>query len=192
MRLEQADQFRAVEPHDAAVLDLLLPGARQQRPIDRLPGLRPDRADCLVQRRPPRAPAPWQPGEGPERGGVLKVEGQFLVAELAVLLEERTAQYRLRGQAVPSGLLHAVAAQVGCGQADERRMLVEPRRRLLQLAADLVFGEQIEYAGLDSAVVAHCRLRRAGSPWSQHPESTRNRRRPPAQKGRFHRYCKTL
>jgi hypothetical protein len=35
-------------------------------------------------------------------------------------------------------------------------------RGLLQLAADLVFGEQIEYAGLDSAVLAHCRLRRGG------------------------------
>src|SRR3954469_440724 len=37
-------------------------------------------------------------------------------------------------------------------------MLIQPRRGLLQLAADLVFGEDIEYAGLDSAVLAHCRL----------------------------------
>jgi hypothetical protein len=87
------------------------------------------------------------------------VEGQFLVAELAVLFEKRTAQHRLRGEALPPGLLHAVAAQVPCHQANERRMLVQPRRRFLQLAADLVFGEEIEYAGLDSAVLAHCRLR---------------------------------
>src|SRR3954451_2060623 len=40
-----------------------------------------------------------------------------------------------------------------------RLRFVQPRRRFLQLAADLVFGEEIEYAGLDSAVLAHCRLR---------------------------------
>src|SRR3954468_15804665 len=39
-------------------------------------------------------------------------------------------------------------------------MLIQPRRGLLQLAADLVLGEQIKYAGLDSAVLAHYRLRR--------------------------------
>ncbi len=42
------------------------------------------------------------------------MEGQFLVAQLAVLLEKRTAQHRLSGQTVPSGLLHPVAAQVRC------------------------------------------------------------------------------
>src|SRR3954471_16436426 len=49
-------------------------------------------------------------GKGPERGGVLEMEGQFLVAQLAVLLEKRTAQHRLSGQTVSSGLLHPVAA----------------------------------------------------------------------------------
>src|SRR4051812_30514650 len=39
-------------------------------------------------------------------------------------------------------------------------MLIQPRRSLLQLAADLVLGEQIKYAGLDSAFLAHYRLRR--------------------------------
>src|SRR3954470_15698564 len=38
--------------------------------------------------------------------GILEMEGQFLVAQLAVLLEKRTAQHRLSGQTVPSGLLH--------------------------------------------------------------------------------------
>src|SRR3954468_12099974 len=41
-------------------------------------------------------------------------KGQFLVAQLAVLLEKRTAQHRLSGQTVSSGLLHLVAAQVRC------------------------------------------------------------------------------
>jgi hypothetical protein len=39
-------------------------------------------------------------------------------------------------------------------------MLIQPRRGLLQLAADLVLGEPIKYAGLDSAFLAHYRLRR--------------------------------
>jgi len=72
------------------------------------------------------------------------MEGQFLVAQLAGLLEKRTAQHRLCRKAVPSGLLHAVAAQVRCDQAEQGRMLIQPRRRLLQLAADLVLGEHIE------------------------------------------------
>src|SRR3954447_16576212 len=53
------------------------------------------------------------------------MEGQFLVAQLPVLLEERTAQHRLRRQALPSGLLHPVAAQVPCHKAEQRRMLVQ-------------------------------------------------------------------
>src|SRR3954447_1534419 len=105
---------RAVEAHDAAVLNLVLPGARQQPSIDRLPGLGADRADRLVQHRFLRAPRPRQAGEGPERGGVLEMEGQLLVAQLAVLLEKRTAQHRLCGQTVSSRLLHPIAAQVGC------------------------------------------------------------------------------
>src|SRR5271170_6114622 len=39
-------------------------------------------------------------------------------------------------------------------------MLVQPERHSLQLAADLVLGEEIEYAGLDGAFLTHCRLRR--------------------------------
>ena len=39
-------------------------------------------------------------------------------------------------------------------------MLIQPLRHRLQLAADLVPGEKIEYAGLDGAFLAHCRLRR--------------------------------
>src|ERR1044071_2758845 len=49
---------------------------------------------------------------------VLEMEGQFLVAQLPVLLEQRTAQYRLSGQAVPSRLLNPIAAQVRCTRPD--------------------------------------------------------------------------
>ena len=38
-------------------------------------------------------------------------------------------------------------------------MLVQPVRHGFQLTADLVSGEKIEYAGLDGAFLAHCRLR---------------------------------
>src|SRR3954451_18721980 len=148
----------AVEAHDAAVLDLLLPGACQQHSIDRLPGLGSDRADRLVQHRLLRAPRPRQAGKGPERGGVLEMEGQFLVAQLAVLLEKRTAQHRLSGQTVSSGLLPPVvspvlspprAAQFTGARSKQGPMVIQPRRALLQIAADLVLGEPIEEAGLD-------------------------------------------
>ena len=151
---------RAVQPHDAAVFQLLLPGVGQQRPIDRLPGLGPDRADRLLQHRLLRAPRPRQPGEGPKRRGILQMKCQLLVAQLAVLLEKRTAQHRLRRQASPSGLLDPVAAQVRRHQAEQRAMRIQPVRHRLQLAADLVPGENIEYAGLDGAFLTHCRLRR--------------------------------
>ena len=150
----------AVQPHDATLLELLLPGARQQRPIDRLPGLGPDRADRLLQHRLLRAPAPGQPGKGAKRRGVLEMKRQFLVAQLAVLLEQRTAQHRLRRQASPSGRAHAVAAQVLRRQPEQRAMRIQPLRHRLQLATDLVPGEDIEHAHLDGAFLAHCRLRR--------------------------------
>ena len=86
---------------------------------------------------------------------------QLLVAQLAVLLEKRAAQHRLRRQASPSGLLDPVAAQVRRHQAEQRAMRIQPVRHRLQLAADLVPGENIEYAGLDGAFLTHCRLRRS-------------------------------
>jgi hypothetical protein len=72
------------------------------------------------------------------------MERQLLVAQLAVLLEQGTAQHRLRGQALAPGRLHPVSAQVRRDQAGQLAMVIEPRRHRLQLAADLVPGEQIE------------------------------------------------
>ena len=88
------------------------------------------------------------------------MKGQLLVAQLAVLLEKPTAQHRLRRKTLPSGLSHPVAAQVRRHQAEQRAVLIQPLRHRLQLAADLVSGENIEYVGLDGAFLAHCRLRR--------------------------------
>jgi hypothetical protein len=133
-----------IEPHHAAVLELVVAGARQQRPIDRLPGLAPDRADGLVQHRLLRAEAERQPREGAKRGGVFQMEGQFLVAQLAVLLEQRAAQSRLGWQALPSGLFDGTLAEVARHQADQVAVLVEPRGHRLELAPDLVFCETIE------------------------------------------------
>ena len=142
--MHQRGGDRAVEPHDLAVFELLLPGAGKQRPIDRLPGLGPDRADRLVQHRLLRRPRQRQPGEGAKRGGVLQMKRQLLVAQLAMLLEKRAAQHRLRRQALPSGLLDLSPAQILRHQPEQRAMLVQPLRHRLQLAADLVLGEEIE------------------------------------------------
>ena len=55
------------------------------------------------------------------------------------------------------GLLKAVSAQILRRQSDELAMLVQPLRHRLQLAANLVIGEEIEYAGLDGAFLTHSR-----------------------------------
>ena len=81
------------------------------------------------------------------------MKGQLLVAQLAVLLEQRAAQHRLRRQALPSGRAHAVAAQVLRHQPEQRAMRIQPLRHRLQLAADLVPGEDIEYARLGRCVL---------------------------------------
>jgi hypothetical protein len=72
------------------------------------------------------------------------MKGQLLIAQLAVLLEQRTTQHRLRRQALPSGLLDPLAAQVRRHRAKQRPMRIQPHRHRLQFAADLVSGENIE------------------------------------------------
>jgi hypothetical protein len=69
---------------------------------------------------------------------------QLLVAQLAVLLEQPTAQHRLRRQTPPPGLLDAVPAQVRRDQAEQLAVVIQPLGHRLQLKADLVSGEQIE------------------------------------------------
>jgi hypothetical protein len=87
-------------------------------------------------------------------------EGQLLIAELPILLEQRTAQHARRRQALLPGRLDPVSAQVPCDQAKQPAVVVQPLRHRLELTADLVPGEPIEEAGLDRAFLAHCRLRR--------------------------------
>jgi hypothetical protein len=72
------------------------------------------------------------------------VEGEFLVAQLAVLLEQRTAQSCLGRQALPSSLFDGTLAEVARHQADQAAVRVEPRGHRLELAPDLVFCETIE------------------------------------------------
>jgi len=72
------------------------------------------------------------------------MERQLLVAQLAVLLEEPTAQHRFRRQALPPGLLVSMPTQIGRHQPNQRRMLVKPLGYRLQLATDLVPGKKIE------------------------------------------------
>ncbi|MBB4232699.1 hypothetical protein GGD56_006597 [Rhizobium mongolense] len=88
------------------------------------------------------------------------MKGQLLITQLTVLFEQGATQHGLRRQALAAGLLHAVAAQVLRYQPEQITMLIQPLRHGFQLAADLVFGEKIEYIGLDGAFLAHCRLRR--------------------------------
>jgi hypothetical protein len=61
-----------------------------------------------------------------------------------MLLEKSAAQDRLRRQAFASDFLNAASAQILRRQTDEFAMLVQPPQHRLQLATDLVFGEEIE------------------------------------------------
>ena len=69
---------------------------------------------------------------------------QLLIAQLAMLLEKRAAQDRLGRQAFSPGLLNAVSAEILGYQSDQLAALVQPLRHRLQLAADLVLGEEVE------------------------------------------------
>jgi hypothetical protein len=85
------------------------------------------------------------------------MKGQLLVAQLPILLEQRTAQHGFPRQAVPSRLLHPVPAQIADHQAQQRTLLVEPVRDGFQFAADLVLRKNIKYTRLHDAFLTHCR-----------------------------------
>src|SRR5882724_516131 len=85
------------------------------------------------------------------------MKGQLLVAQLPVLLEQRAAHHRFRRQAVSSGLVDPVPAQIAGRQTQEPTVSVEPLRDGFQLAPDLVLRENLKYSGLDDAFLTHCR-----------------------------------
>src|SRR4029077_9400113 len=87
---------------------------------------------------------------------------QLFVAQLALLLEQRTAQHTLRRQSSPSGLAHPLAAQIARHQTHQPALAIQPLRDRLQLAADLVPRKHCEYSRLERAFLPHWRLRRCG------------------------------
>src|SRR5882672_331680 len=86
------------------------------------------------------------------------MKGQLLVAQLPVLLEQRAAHHRFRRQAVSSGLLDPVPAQITDHQTQQRTVFVEPLRDGFQLAADLVLRENLKYRGLYDAFLTMVEL----------------------------------
>jgi hypothetical protein len=86
----------AVDPHKRARFQLFLLGTGDQRAIDRLPGLGTNRTDRLMQHRFLWRPCQRQPRQGAKRRRILQIKGQLLITELALLLEQRAAQYRFR------------------------------------------------------------------------------------------------
>jgi len=123
------------------------------------------------------------------------VKGQLVVTQLSLLLEQRTAQHRLRRQASASGFAQSVARQIAGHQAHQRALPIQPLRDRLQLTADLVPGKDLEYRGLDGAFLTHCRLRRCGLRFGfkgMHPQPTRNRRALPALNRKSPRDSKNL
>src|SRR6185436_7242398 len=89
-------------------------------------GLRPDRADRLVQHRFLWRPGQRQAGKGSKRCRILEVKGELFVTQLPLLLEQRTAQHRLGSQAAPSGLAQSVATQITRHQAHQRALPIQP------------------------------------------------------------------
>jgi hypothetical protein len=123
------------------------------------------------------------------------MECQFLVAQLAMLLEMPASMHRLRRQALPSGLLDLAPPQVARHQTEHRAMLIQPLRHRLQLTTDLVPREKIEYAGLGAAFLTHCRLRL----WRLFfgisdlmSKCTQNRRASLQEKAKSHSYSNSL
>jgi hypothetical protein len=116
--------------------------------------------DRLVQHRFLRRPRQGQAGKGAKRGRIFQVKGQLFVTQLALLLEQCTAQHAFRWQSPPASLAHPLSAQIARHEADQPSFAIEPLRHLLQLAADLVLRKDLEYSGLDGAFLTHCRLRR--------------------------------
>src|SRR5947209_8143490 len=70
------------------------------------------------------------------------------------LIRTRTAEGRSRAKA------HPLTAQIARNQAHQRQLPIQPLRDRFQLAADLVLRKNLEYSGLDGALLSHCRLRR--------------------------------
>ena len=79
-----------------------------------------------------------------QRRRIRQQEGQLLVAQLEVLLEQGTAQRRIGAQSVASGLLDLADAEVRGDQANRLTLAAEPIGHRLQLATDLVLRKQIE------------------------------------------------
>jgi hypothetical protein len=71
------DGNRAVDPRHRSVFNLLLTRVADQCPVDRLPGLRADRTDRLLEHRLLRKPAPRQSGKGYKRRGILQMKRQL-------------------------------------------------------------------------------------------------------------------
>ena len=153
-------RHRAVDPQHLAALELGLAGLPQQLTIDPFPGLGADRADRLLQHRFLRRPVHRQTGEGSERGRVGKVERQLFIAQLPMLFQQRTAQHRFRRQALATGRLEPMPAQLRRNPTADLAMIVQQIGHGLQLTTKLVPRENIEYTGLDGAFFTHCRLRR--------------------------------
>jgi hypothetical protein len=57
---------------------------------------------------------------------------------------------------MPARFLEPMPAQVGAHRLQQLMVRVEPVRHRLQLTADLVCRENIEYRGLDGAFLTHC------------------------------------
>jgi len=54
------------------------------------------------------------------------MEGQLFVTQLALLLEQRTAQHAFRRQSPPSGLAHPLPPQIARNQTDQPALAIQP------------------------------------------------------------------
>jgi hypothetical protein len=72
------------------------------------------------------------------------MERQFLVTQLAMLLEKPATQRRFRRQTYPADIFHPAPAQISRHQVEQLAMAIEPLRYRLQLPAGLMIGETIE------------------------------------------------
>src|SRR5690606_21524305 len=126
--MDQCGGDGAVDTYDIASFNLFLSGRAKQSLVDHFIRLRPDRTDGLVQDRLLRAPSPGKSGKSPEGAGIFQIEGQFLIAELTVLLEQSTAQHRFWRQAFTTGFIYAMLSQIPGYRFKQIETLIEPLR----------------------------------------------------------------
>ena len=117
--MDRAEGHRAIEPYHATGFNPVRGGGLEQMTVDGFPRLRSDGADRLVQGRLLGKLVYRQSGKGAEGHRVRQIKGQFLIAELPILLQHGTPQNALGGKPSATGRPNLATTQIDCHQVGQ-------------------------------------------------------------------------